>query len=585
MGEESTTNGFRFATEMERIFESEEFSRSPVMRRLLRFLVNQTLAGNGAQLKAYSVAVDGLGRDPDFDAQTDSYPRVQVGRLRRMLDAYYARAGFRYGYRLLIPNGAYQVHLLDVPTWPENHQQLVEKSLTRVQEVPSPEPAGQADTTAPPVRPRLTGAGRFTGAALVLCLIVAAMAAALAYIVSSTQRPPGNQPEGQMAYTHAPGMFLLATEQGVNSPAGLAPSVDQVLGDAIHRSWVVDVRSSDGAASGGRAPPDTSRNAYRLQSVLAGPTGEELYLTLWNNRTGDRIWTDHISLTGRQTAMEEAIRLPVANLIGSFGIIAARERQRYGRNVGPGYSCLLKNAEFRMLLEPADIKAARKCIDQSLALNRSSPAVLAASAALNYWLFMLDPEAPAFKAMAQADAKAAMRLNPFSPDAQMASALIAFAERRCSLGKALASRAIDLNPYEPEYPALSGMQLFTCGDPDHEHFLAIARQMNPQLPAFFSMPVIAAMGERGQGREALELAQSLPTANPKQMPLYALTMAMAYAHGGQPTRAVGVWRRLAAPENAGKTPRQILSALLNNPALSNATGSALVKAGVVDRLD
>src|SRR3546814_18756877 len=84
------------------------------MRRLLRFLIDQTLAGKGEQLKAYSVAVDGLGRDPDFDAQSDSYPRVQVGRLRRMLDAYYERYGLVNGERLVIPNGAYSVFLMPI---------------------------------------------------------------------------------------------------------------------------------------------------------------------------------------------------------------------------------------------------------------------------------------------------------------------------------------------------------------------------------------------------------------------------------------------------------------------------------------
>src|SRR3546814_2929692 len=105
MGEEAANNSFKFASELERVFSSTEFSRSPVMRRLLRFLIDQTLAGKGEQLKAYSVAVDGLGRDPDFDAQSDSYPRVQVGRLRRMLDAYYERYGLVNGERLVIPNG------------------------------------------------------------------------------------------------------------------------------------------------------------------------------------------------------------------------------------------------------------------------------------------------------------------------------------------------------------------------------------------------------------------------------------------------------------------------------------------------
>jgi tetratricopeptide (TPR) repeat protein len=592
MGEESATNGFRFASEMERIFESEEFARSPVMRRLLRFLVNQTLAGNGEHLKAYSVAVDGLGRDPDFDSQTDSYPRVQVGRLRRMLDAYYARAGFTYGYRLLIPTGAYRVHLLDVPAWPEGGQKPTEKPATQAQEGPSLEPAEQTDAAAPPVRHTLPGAGWLTGAALILGVIVIAMAVALAFIIASTERlsPLGNQSGSQVAYTRAPGMVLLTTEQGVNSPDGLAPSIDQVLGNAVHRSWVVDVRSSDGAASGARARPDTSRIAYRLQSVLAGPAGQDLYLTLWSNHTGKRIWTERIGLTGRQGALEDAIRLPVANLVGSLGIIAAQERQRFGPTIGPGYACLLNNAELRVSLDLADIKASHKCLEQTLALDRNSPTVLAASAAMHYRLSTLEDgqseAAKTLRARARADAEAAIRLDPFSPDAQMASARIAFTEGRCSLGRAQALRAIDLNPYEPEYYAHTGMHLFACGYPDEEHYLTLARQMNPQLSAFYSMPVIVAMGERGQGEEALALAQSLPITSPTQMPFYAITMAVAYANGGQKTRAAGIWRQLAAaPENAGRTPRQILSAMLNSPALSRAIGLALVRAGIVDRLD
>src|SRR3546814_12308628 len=119
MGEEAANNSFKFASELERVFSSTEFSRSPVMRRLLRFLIDQTLAGKGEQLKAYSVAVDGLGRDPDFDAQSDSYPRVQVGRLRRMLAAYYERSGLVHGARLVITNGAYRVFLMPLYRNPE----------------------------------------------------------------------------------------------------------------------------------------------------------------------------------------------------------------------------------------------------------------------------------------------------------------------------------------------------------------------------------------------------------------------------------------------------------------------------------
>lgn len=95
--------------ELRRLFDAPQFNRSPVMRRLLSYLVEQTLAGNGHRLKAYTIAVDGLGRDQDFDARIDSYPRVQVGRLRKLLGDFYAAHDPCPGPRITIPKGAYIV--------------------------------------------------------------------------------------------------------------------------------------------------------------------------------------------------------------------------------------------------------------------------------------------------------------------------------------------------------------------------------------------------------------------------------------------------------------------------------------------
>ena len=79
--------------ERDRLLSDPEFARSPSMCKLLRFLVDYKLSGNSVPLKSYSIAVDALGRDADFDPQADSYPRVQMGRLRRMLDNFYLRKG------------------------------------------------------------------------------------------------------------------------------------------------------------------------------------------------------------------------------------------------------------------------------------------------------------------------------------------------------------------------------------------------------------------------------------------------------------------------------------------------------------
>lgn len=580
MGEESATNQFRFASELDRIFESEEFARSPVMRRLLRFLVDQTLAGNGDYLKAYSVAVDGLGRDPDFDAQTDSYPRVQVGRLRRMLEAYYARHGFPNAERLTIPSGAYRVYLHPVQPM-EEHCAPLENEDSSQEEPPSPpEPA---QDVAPPMAFDAPSGRKSARWVMLASLAALSFGAGLALVLAFLLWPSpdsGSRPPPKI--TRAPDMLLLPVKKSTDSPPGLDQSVDQVLGDALHRSWVVNVQSRENANDlGGDA------FAYRLQAVLAGPGGEDLYLTLWNNRTGQHVWTDHIHLTGQESTLGQALRLPVANIIGSFGAIAAQERQRYGTRIAPGYSCLLKNAELRMGFSQADLEASSRCLRQTLAAQPAFPTALAASAGLNYRLAIVRPDqAASLRERARAQVRQALLLNPYAADVQIVSAALEAAEGRCALAKMQGLRAIELNPYEPEYHAFLGLLLFQCGEADHENHLIVARQMNPQLPAFFSLPVIAAMGERGQGQEALRLALHLPTASGPQMPLYSITLALAHAHGGDRARARQYWGQLAGSrENAGKTAREILRNLPVNSHLAEVTGNSLLRAGVIQKLD
>src|SRR3546814_13372142 len=78
------------AEELERLLASPLFARSPVLSRLLRFLADHRLRGGRSVPKAYAIATEALGRSADFDPAIDSYPRVMVGRLRGLLDRYYA---------------------------------------------------------------------------------------------------------------------------------------------------------------------------------------------------------------------------------------------------------------------------------------------------------------------------------------------------------------------------------------------------------------------------------------------------------------------------------------------------------------
>jgi adenylate cyclase len=108
-----TSNAFSIISEesirrhLARILDSPQFAGSPHLRSFLRFIVEKTLAGGAADIKAYTVATRVLGRKPDFDPNLDPIVRIQAGRLRRSLEQYYRDPGRSDGVVITVPKGAY----------------------------------------------------------------------------------------------------------------------------------------------------------------------------------------------------------------------------------------------------------------------------------------------------------------------------------------------------------------------------------------------------------------------------------------------------------------------------------------------
>jgi TolB-like protein len=76
--------------QLNHILQSDLFSRSTVLSNFLKFIVEETLDGNTQGLKEYTIALNALGKSPDFNPQTDAIIRIHAGRLRRLLNEYYA---------------------------------------------------------------------------------------------------------------------------------------------------------------------------------------------------------------------------------------------------------------------------------------------------------------------------------------------------------------------------------------------------------------------------------------------------------------------------------------------------------------
>ncbi len=93
--------------QLEKVLANPLFSGARRLSLLLRYLVEETLAGRGHQLKEYSVGVAVLDRGSTFDPRLDSIVRVEASKLRARLEKYYKNAGANDPILIELPRGSY----------------------------------------------------------------------------------------------------------------------------------------------------------------------------------------------------------------------------------------------------------------------------------------------------------------------------------------------------------------------------------------------------------------------------------------------------------------------------------------------
>lgn len=92
---------------LERVLASPSFANSGRLSRMLRFVVDRTLAGQGGELKEYLVGVEVFDRPVEYDPRLDSIVRVEARRLRSKLAEHYAAEGAADPIRILLAKGGY----------------------------------------------------------------------------------------------------------------------------------------------------------------------------------------------------------------------------------------------------------------------------------------------------------------------------------------------------------------------------------------------------------------------------------------------------------------------------------------------
>lgn len=537
--------------EVERVSNSAAFARAPVMRRLLHFLAEETIAGRGDELKAYSVAVDGLGRSPEFDPQADSYPRVQVGRLRRMIDQFYQREEAEAGsVQLHIPVGSYRVHAL-----------AARSSDLAPPAAPLPPP--------PPTEPEASGTAR-RRRWIVMLLIGAVAAAVIALAWLGWRREPPPAP-AQPQLVLAPLLSVSPVKIAEDADPLLARRVERIMNHALHRSYTV--RLAERGATGD----------YRLVSTLVGRDLRVLYLTVRDRRAQTQIWSTRLYLPVEGPEVRARLTPAFAAIMSPTGVIGSTERRRSRGSFAAGYPCMLHYAAYFTMGNRVEGKAIQSCLSRTVQI---APDYAPARAALVHMRLRAALDRPRdLPKLVRENLVAAQRVvqaDPFSPEAQMALATAASAAERCELSSASIERALDLNPYDAHAYARAGLMKFGCGDRDFAEYLRRAWELDASLPAVAAIPLLIAQAEHGRGREALTLANRLPQGEARGRPGYDLTIIVGLAAAGERDRARTAWRDLAKrmTADADAPAARVLERILFIPGLARRIQAFLEEAGV-----
>lgn len=298
---ESGTNANSFEAEraeLQAVLSSEAFQRAPTLAQLLAYISEKYFQGEADLIKEYNIAVEALGRPPDFDQKRDSIVRVEAHRLRRRLREYYETEGRDHAIRIELPPGAYVPRFarLETAAGPGSGDG---SAAAGPQEAP-----GEGEQNRPRARARhawwLAGAG-----------VLVAVAAA--WLVSVMDRPEAKPATGGREEAGGVDLAAAATVGEIRIAAGSALPVR----DSDGQVWLSDRYFHGGRAMSrsnleitGTLTPDLFRSWREGEFSYRIPLKSGTYeLTLWFCETrlaagAGNSGTFRIRINGR-TAVDE----------------------------------------------------------------------------------------------------------------------------------------------------------------------------------------------------------------------------------------------------------------------------------------
>lgn len=538
----------------DRILASRPFGTSPRQQALLRYIVKETLAGNGDRLKEFSIANDVFGRTSSFDPRTDSIVRVQASRLRAQLGEYYTGEGAADAVRIEVPAGGYTAAFFRV----DPAALAAQKEEAAAAAV---DPAGPQSPPSPQtglrgflarrswILPALGGAGGFAAVAVIASFF-------------GGKDPAVVFPEGPTVFV---AQYTLI--QGPAYAATLRDGLQYELIDSLSRFPELSVLGIETVY--GTSREAAQRNSFGADFILSGSvqaTDTEIKVTSQLLRTSNNrvVWSEietaNVENAAGMLEVQSRIAGDVATQLGQpYGVIQERLKEDLSENRAVSledYLCVLAAYDYSRQKSEQKHAEVRACLE---AVTQHSPRYSPAWSKLS-WMYGDEARYAFNRREDQADpferariaAERAVAANPSSAMAHQYLAIAKFALGDDAGCRASIETALRLNPNNSEILADAGLMLITMDTSERGRDMAEkAIAINPGHPAWYYASLAIYHVLKGNKAEALEAAQE---GSPDGSPMGGYMLAAALRLNGQDALADQALGSLYAthPEIKGK---------------------------------
>ncbi|KQU54276.1 hypothetical protein ASG72_01085 [Bosea sp. Leaf344] len=525
-----------------RVLGSDAFRSAPKLSAFLSYIVETELAGRGAELKGYTIAVEALGRSSDFDPQTDPIVRVEAGRLRKALAHYYAHEGADDPLRIAIPLGAYvpQFQRADAPgpSFPPVPD-IGPRPSAAPALPPAPAPAAPGPVRLNALRMMVIGA--FVAGALLAGLSVwfvvddepLLVGGALTSLSDERLRPPGGAAAAQPPATRArlPLLAVVNEPQDDRSLIEADKSFSRYFIDALARyDDVVAVRiQPEGQAAAEDVDYIFETSVERVGDAISA------FGRLRGARDGRVVWTTSVPSPGgdRPTDSElaELAQRLATRLAEPHGVVRADARQH-----SPSWMirCIFQAQDFRRTITAEGHLEARACLEDVLRFDPNFHPAWSHLAIITLMEFASGLNARPGSALDRAltQAMTAVRLAPSSARAHKSLMSALFARGKIEEGLAAGQEAFARNPSDPDIMANLGARYIMLNRPqDGLPLMQRAIQLSAGRPPWYDFYVY--LGARLAGNAQLgETHLAVLMGDGNSLSLLAVAMEAARTNDG-----------------------------------------------------